>query len=480
MKTILMGLIILMSPGLLVAQSVAVIPVHAGNDSLDAIADESASHAEKCFEHLGRFTPLSDQQILKFRKTIETKSETDLTAQKISEITGTDRTFLIVVFTEGSKTSLTIHMIKKGEELSQKITLRTKIPSLIPLLVVREIIAMHEKIPLEVTVRKIYENGNMLIDAGDFNLLQQNASYPINGGGLLRIVTSGRFESIATSDRKFNNGQKIELTVFPEISSEKEQNEKAIHHEIVKQYGAEFTIQKGIPDPEKRFVEGVLVVSMGGSLILPAYGSFLSTYYMGFNNPEPAYSGLILSASLEAGSLFSIPLKTDKSNWRSYLPIKNDSKSEKELRLQQYLWWTIPVTFAVTYCDQLSYQYDFRRVLPPLFDNPDRTAAILSVAIPGGGLFYKGYREIGWGYYLTEFALGGYAAFNKGKRTSHRALIALGGIKCIEVMSAAILSPSYRFYRDEYDRPYVPKLSLAIIPDDTKKASITAGVTFSF
>jgi hypothetical protein len=357
---------------------------------------------------------------------------------------------------------------------------KTKIQSIIPNLVVREIVRMHEKSKIEVTVKKVQQNGTFIIDAGDFNHIESGDILSADGVGTITILSTGRFESVGSSDAILAEGQKLEISSKTDTRTINDNNEREIHLGIVRTYGAEYTIQKGVPDPEKRFFEGTLIVSMGGSVVLSSYGSFLSTYYMGFKDPEPAYSGMLVSASLEFGALLYTPFSTDKSKWKSYLPIESSKKTHRDLRLQKYLWGTLPATFAVTYCDQLSYQYELRRVLPPLFDHPDRSAGILSVLIPGGGLFYKGYRLAGWGFYCSELALGGYVAAELGSRKSKQALVALGAVKVIEVVTAVLISNSYSFYRDESNPVPVPALSFTILPDENRRLVYTAGITVPF
>jgi len=461
-------------------QSIAVIPWHTGNDSLDVIADECAKKTEAVVREFGVFEPCGASQIRTIRESLMKNNPGEISANRIKDISDYDRTVIIVVSREGIKTSAAIHLVKKNEEYVQKMFVKTKIQSIIPNLVVREIIRMHENSKIEVTVKKVQKNGTVVIDAGDFNHIVSGDILSADGVGTITILSAGRFESVGSSDASLAEGQKLEISSNADTRTIKDINEREIHQGIVRTYGAEYTIQKGVPDPEKRFFEGALIVSMGGSVVLSSYGSFLSTYYMGFKNPEPAYSGMLVSASLEFGALLYTPFSTDKSKWKSYLPVESSKKTNRDLRLQKYLWSTLPATFAVTYCDQLSYQYELRRVLPPLFDHPDCSAGILSVLIPGGGLFYKGYRLAGWSFYCSELALGGYAVAELGSRKSKQALIALGAVKVIEVVTAVLISNSYTFYRDESNPVPSPALSFNIFPDEKRRLVYTAGMTVPF
>ena len=477
---ILFVILIMHSQELSARQNIAIIPWHTGNDSCDIIADECAKRTEIACADFGVYDVRTDVQTKIIREAISKRNKGEISASTIQQASDSDRTIIILVSHEGVKYTATVYLIIKNEANARRMTVRTGIPTIIPNLVIREIIDLHEKTYLEVFIKKVNTDGTVIIDAGEYNNLKNGITINVSGIGHMRIISTGRFESVASCDFNVSEGMRLDVIPRVDINEYKATNENAIHMGLVKTFGAENTIQKGVPDPEKRFIEGVLVVSMGGSLILPAYGSFLSTYYMGFKNPEPAYGGLLMSASLEFGALLYTPFTTEKASWRSYVPIRSSDKSKRDLRLQKYLWSTVPFTFAVTYCDQLSYQYELRKVLPPLFEHPDRTASVLSIFIPGGGFFYKGYRVAGWGAYCSELALGGYAVSEFGSKKSRNALIALGVVKIVEIFSSAMISSSYDFYKREYDKSSNSTFSFNIFPDQNGKMEYFMGYTVSF
>jgi hypothetical protein len=450
------------------AMSIAVIPVHTGGGAADAAADGAAYRAKKVCTRLGRYIPVGDLSIKKATSILAGKARDSLTAGDIAAATEADLTLIISVVQEGNASIAAIDMIKKSSSEYKRTNLRSKILSMIPLQVEREVILLHEKIPLECTIRSILPDRSMIITAGEFHGLRQGKSYTSDRAGKVTVIESSQYESHVTAENDCNPGDRMVFQIFTDCASERDRINREIHEQIVRRYGSEHTVMAGIPDPEKRFLEGVLVVNMGGDILLPGYGAYLSTFYMGFKDPKPAYSGMALAVGVELTQLLMVPVMTNGrgSLLENIFPISGSGKNENQLRLHQYLWATIPFTFAVAYCDQLAYQYHQMRVLPPLFMNEDRSAVILSLLVPGGGFFYKGYREIGWGYYLTELSLGGYAFYRKGDRRGDIALWSLAGVKAIEMVSAFIAPVNYQFYRDEYNRPSSARLEISVLPDE--------------
>jgi len=138
-------------------------------------------------------------------------------------------------------------------------------------------------------------------------------------------------------------------------------------------------------------------------------------------------------------------------NWDvNFFPWVNGNKTNAQYRLGIYLWATLPVTYTVAFFNQLSYAYQKQKVLPPFFLHDDVTAFVASAIVPGGGLFYKGYRLWGHAYWLTECTLGGLLTYHwedGGKRAVFAG--ALIGIKLIELIHAVLASPAYSVYTYE-------------------------------
>jgi hypothetical protein len=468
-------MILLLLPAVAHAGDIAIIPWHSGNSSLDTVADETASRITDTVIKLGRYVPLSDIRITEIRKTMQGKAEKGITTKDLNSISGADLTLVINVTQQGPISTGTLDMVWH-DGVSQRINVATKGFSLIPLLLDREIISIHGSVPVTGSIKKTSDDGRCVIDIGEYQGIKTGDVYRLEEGGEVKIIAAGRFESAATFNPSTPVNRRFVIKIYPDISERLVSVEKKIHEEIVRRYGSEYTVQRGIPDTEKRFLEGILIINTCGNILIPSYGSLLATNYMGFEKPQPSYPGLFAGAAAELGQLFYIPYRTDMKNWKAYLPISGAGKTGKELRLQRYFWWTLPYTFAVNYCDQLSYQYSNNRILPPLFVQADRNAAILSVFIPGGGYFYKGYGSAAWGWYAAESTLGGYASWHKGRKRK-QALLALGGIKAVEVVSAYFLSPSYSFYKDEYERRIEPRIGINLYPEMNRR--IALGVQWS-
>jgi len=124
--------------------------------------------------------------------------------------------------------------------------------------------------------------------------------------------------------------------------------------------------------------------------------------------------------------------------------------------LQKFLWATLPVTFSVAYMDQLAYQFTSTEHLPPFFKDKDNMAAVFSLFIPGGGLFYKGHRLAGWSFYFSEMMTAAYAVYNNESKPGKYALYVLGAIKLFDIIYAYFSTPSYSFFNLEKERMIEP------------------------
>jgi hypothetical protein len=187
---------------------------------------------------------------------------------------------------------------------------------------------------------------------------------------------------------------------------------------------------------------------MGANACLPVYGSFLAVEYLGFNEAELHTAGFA-TALFSFGAQLSLTefmsgFKTNFFPW-----IKDSNKGEALFRLQKFLWCSIPLTFTVSYLDQLAWQMNRSQTLPPFFRYGDGAAAILSLLFPGGGLMYKGHYAAGWGYYAAEMGAAGFAFYNLRTREGNYALGGLGVLKILEVLHAFMAEPAYPFYRLE-------------------------------
>jgi hypothetical protein len=123
----------------------------------------------------------------------------------------------------------------------------------------------------------------------------------------------------------------------------------------------------------------------------------------------------------------------------------------------------------VAYLDQLAYQMKRHRYLPPFFENRNLAALGISAVIPGGGLFYKGHRMLGWGFYITEMGLLGAGLYRLYDPDGKYIFIALGALKAAELITAFFVPTGYPFFNRELARTggvrFVPVVRPGILED---------------
>ncbi len=336
--------------------------------------------------------------------------------------------------------------------LEKTIKLRSKIKLNIALKTGKEIAVLHKNLPVNAVIIKAYGNDTYLINAGEWQGIKNNGNYKLPEHNI-QVIQTGRFDSIVKIPAAKKEGEHIKIQIFPDIDKINNELDDDISRNTVSKYELDAQGIQGAT--EKRLVEGICVINMCSNACIPGYGAFLSTSYLGFKDPKPDMPGVTLSTSIIAMQFLLPELMTDfKIN---FLPWKQDSnKTEKMQDLQKFLWATLPVTFSTAYMDQLAYQFTSTEHLPPFFKDKDNMAAVFSLFLPGGGLFYKGYRLAGWGFYFSEMLTAGYAVYNYGSNSGKYALYALGAIKLFDIIYAYIASPSYSFYNLEKEREIEP------------------------
>ena len=251
-------------------------------------------------------------------------------------------------------------------------------------------------------------------------------------------------------------------------------------HNLVRRKGTEAMLLENSPG-EKRLFEGICIINPGGNLLLPAYGAYLSTHYMGFDNPEPSTPGLV-AAAVFTGTQLTLPVVLTGFRANFFPWVHDRDKSDSMNRLHVFLWGTLPVTYTTAFLDQLAYQYHRAEVLPPLFESRDSFAVTLSALFPGGGLFYKGHRLYGWGYYSSEMIAAGILAYQgTGNITGKAALATLGGLKLVEILHAWLVEPSYRVYTLEMEEgKHMPEISMGVYSPGEDETCISCDVTMRY
>ncbi len=201
---------------------------------------------------------------------------------------------------------------------------------------------------------------------------------------------------------------------------------------------------------------------------------------MGIEKGEPDMYGVFATGGITALHL-ALPSMMNNFDINFFPWIMDDEKERRDQRLQYFLWGTLPLTFSVSFYNQLAYQYHRKSLLPPLFEDPDATAAAVSVFVPGGGMFYKGRRFEGWCFYLSEMTLAGYSVYQWDKTSGKAAAGGLLLLKAVEVAVSYAASPSYRVHRTEVSSgDNYPDFSVGINTGISGSDEVTLSVSIPF
>ncbi len=431
--------------------NMAVFTLPAQSIELNAIVNESAGAIIETCNRLGRFMAVEENRMLWAAGQVSGVKGWERYG-KIAAILKADIYMVINAYRVGRRIFSEMRVVSLSEEYSSiqgLYQVRSRIGLNIPLKLAREAAGLHEKIKLRAGIAGRRDDGTLLIDAGQWHGLRPG-KYRTDEGRVIRVITTGRYRSVIRTESEIT-GSPLVIDILPdpdEVISELEEN---IRRNTLFKYGLINTRLKGV-DEEKRLINGTCVINTGANLCLPGYGSFLAVKYMGFETDDPSYSGIALSAGLIVTHLL-LPVSREKFRINFFPGINDEEKSKETKNLQYFLWLSLPLTFSASYFDQLAYQYRKKENLPPFFLSADAAAVTFSLFIPGGGLFYKGYRLTGWGYYLTEMFLAGYGISHtdQGKKSRY-AFSLLGLIKGIELINAFLAKPSYGFYNMEMDK----------------------------
>lgn len=413
-----------------------------------AMAEDAARAISKTFNRLGRFLPIEQNVIDNAQKKFSFDKANDISLRDFAAACGAD-IYVSLSFAQNGKThSADIKIRALRDEwkfLEKSRRVQSKIPINIPLMLSKEIAISHKKIPVTAKVLEIPEEGFARISAGEWNGIAACAY--TTDKGIIQVVQTGKYQSIVKSEH-LHKEESLTLHAYPDISAITAEFDVIILHNTIKTYAIAEKQLKNDND-ELRCLSATCVINPGGSFCLGGYGAFLSTYYVGFQNPAPAIDGIVISSMVYAAQLLLIP---GASMFQlNFFPwVRDSDKTRAEQHLHIFLWATIPLTFSAAFFDQLAYQCHRSEVLPPFFLYGDNTAAFLSAIIPGGGLFFKGYRYTGWIYFLSEMAMGSYAAYHRDDEKNRKyALMGIAAIKALEILHAYFVKPSYAFFTSE-------------------------------
>lgn len=413
-----------------------------------AMAEDAARALSKIFNRLGRFLPLEQNEIDAAQKKFAGNTTTEGALRDFAAASGVD-IYISLSFGQSGKVNYADMKIRamrdEWKHIEKSRRVQSKIPKNIPALLSKEIALVHKTIPIAAKVLEIPEKGFARISAGEWNGISAGAY--TTDKGTIHVVQTAKYQSIVKSVH-LQKDELLKLHVYPKISAITTELDEIILHNTIKTYAIAEKQLKNDND-ELRCLSATCVINPGGSACLGGYGAFLSTYYLGFQNPAPAIDGIVISSLVYATQLFAIPAwSMFQSNFFPW--VRDSDKTERQQHLHVFLWATIPLTFSAAFFDQLAYQCHRSEVLPPYFLYCDNTAALLSAIIPGGGLFYKGYRHTGWAYFLSQMALGSYCAYHWDDGNNRKySLMGFAAIKALEILHAYFARPSYLFFTSE-------------------------------
>lgn len=334
----------------------------------------------------------------------------------------------------------------------ETVTVQATIAQNIPLKAKREIIKRHQDV-FHCTIKTKINARTYIIDAGQWHGLAKT-TYTLTDGTQCSVKALRRYTALVQLDGDYAAGDMVTMKSTVSRKDLLKAITAKIHTNIsYERSGKE--LLKGDSD-SKRAIEGCCIVNPFGNILLPGYGAFLATHYMGFTHTEPEWWGVYAGAGAVILQLGLVPaLGEGKVNIFPW--VKDHDKTNAQYRLHVYLWATLPVTYTVAFFNQLAYAYEKQHYLPPFFADKDITAVLISAIVPGGGFFYKGSRLWGYTYWLSEFSLGGLLAYNwqnKGRRILLAGIVS--GIKLVEIFHAWVATPAYTGYSYELSHNITP------------------------
>ena len=430
---------------------VAIFSGNSSNIGSKALLLETTKQVYKVFNELGRVIPIKLKNV---SAVLEDNSENSKSYQELAKELNAQIYVVINVFIKRSKVLATVNIVsltKQYSLLNKKYNVKTLIPKNISSLVGIKIASLHRLIPLKTSIIENSSNYS-LIDSGQWNGLSVG-NYKTDKGEIFNVKRVSRFNSLVLFKKRKKKGFSFIIDDISNYKNVIKWYQNKIKENTINRYIVNESKLNGL-DPEKRFFQSLLIINPGSNILLPGYGSYLSTGTMGFTNPKLDENSLGITTAVFLTQLMYIPVTT-KFDANFFPWIKDGDKSSSQSRLHSYLWWMLPITFTASYMDQLSYQFKKNKSLPPFFHNSNTTAFLLSTFFPGTGHFYKGNKKNGWIYYTLELSLGGgffYYGMNSKKGKFFLASFLL--VKIIDVTHAYFSNSNYDFYENEKDEAY--------------------------
>ena len=428
--------------------TIAIFPLQGASIQLNALADKSAETVSDALARLGRLMPVPAGSVRNAMEGLpDGFGEEDLRNAAVRM--NADLYAFISITSMGNSIAgtITIKAVSpRYNSMNRSISVRSAIPMNIPLKLVREIARMHRRLPLEADLLE-RRDGRYLLSAGQWHGISPGR-YRASGGGTVVISNTGRYRSLALVPEAAVLSKRVTILVYPSVRALIREIDDRIEYNTNYRYSLANSGAEGT-DPEKKFAAGMCLINPGANTCMPGYGSYLSTAYLGFKNTTPSVAGIVFSSLLIVHH-FLLPEYMTKFKINFFPGVMDSDKTTTMNNLQIFCWSTIPLTVSVAYLDQLAHQFTGNRVLPPFFFNKNEAALVLSLIIPGGGMFYKGHRLAGWGFHLSELFLAGFCVYTKDeKKKVLYGGITLGAVKLIDLVTSFFSPPSYNFYNLE-------------------------------
>ena len=483
LKAIIFASLIFTSAGVLGAESsshgdIVVFPAYTGNSVADVILKTTANRLFDACAASGRFLPVEDNSVQFVFRSADGKDRYELYRNTAVSL-GADAYLVITLYGEGTAFRAVVEFFPVAADLKEKsfkFSVYAAVAENIPLKAAREFALRLEVFPVMAKVLGKRGNAGFLVSAGQWHGLEDGSCD--SSCGKIKVYNITRYTSVVDC-KGLSEGSRLTINVYPDNSMFISMLDRQILENTVRRYGTDEILNKRKGSGQE-LILATCLVNQGSSFCLPGYGSFLAVEYLGIENGVIDRTAVGFTAVLTAAH-FLLPSSLTEFEI-NFLPWERDSDKSREMqRLQYFLWGTVPVTFSVSYYSQLAYQYHEKNLLPPLFAEHDTTAAILSVFIPGGGLFYKGYRGAGWAMYAGEMSFAGCAVYMYGSRNGYISIAAFAALKAADILAAWMLEPSFESFRKEVagtERSL--EFGAAFIPDAYGKGEFLVSVTKRF
>ncbi len=454
-----------------------IFPSYTGNSLYDEILRASESAVLDTCSAAGRLIPVE----YNYKKAAIEKSEgsdRESLYRNTAVYLKADLYAVLTSYDENGDYVLKINIIPlndKYESFRYEKIIRSRVPENLPLKAARDFAYFLKGRTLVSSVVKIIDNDSAVINSGQWHGLE--AGEYSSSTGNISITNISRYTAVVHG-REFKEGESFEIKHLPSLDKYIRKIEYQIRENTVKLYGTDEILNKR-SSSVKESIKGTCVINQGANFCLPGYGSFLSVEFMGIEKSEADYAGVFLAASLTSVHLGVVPVLTDfKVNFFPW--IKDSGRTAQMERLNYFMWGSLPLTFAASFYSQLAYNYREKNMLPPQFADHDTSAAVVSIFVPGGGMFYKGYRWSGWGIYIGEMSMAGYAVYTEDRRERNMLLGSLAAVKCAEIMLSYFISPSYAFYNREVSSAGDIDFSIGFNENFRGKGEVTASLSYRY